>query len=300
MQPQKKRTTKQVTKRKQAQQSVRKQRGILVGILFVVVIAVSIAFVRVPFLRIRSIDVAGNQLIQSEDVMRVAWDTLQGSTKWGIPKGHIFLMNKQSLASVLTEQFPRIGTITIDRATIRSLVITIKEHPHAFMWCPTQTDRACYFADDTGLVFAKAPYFSGTVFMTFFGGDVVREEPIDSRILIDTNTFDTVVALVRVFDDAGFKIEGVTIGTHDEYTLHVQRIDAVRTPLADIIVTTQLPADMLIRNIRLAMDTEAFQKTFVASPATLDYIDARLAEKVFYKFQKPVAAPADAALTPSL
>lgn len=291
MQPKKSLTIKQRTQRKSAQHATRTKTGVVIGVISALVLGVVITFVRLPALRIQSIDVEGNQLIASEEIMEALWQEMRGSTALGIPRSHTILLQQNTLETMLLETFPRIQRVTLEHASLQSLRVMVVEHAHAFMWCPTAVYTDCYFADETGLLFAKAPYFSGNVFLTFVGGAVNPESPINSRILDNQDELAKVTALIKVFTDARFKVSGVTIGNNYEYTLHVQGIDMVRTPDTDILVTTQLPGDMLLRNVRLAMDTESFQKSFVASPATLDYIDARLAEKVFYKFGTAIPVP---------
>lgn len=284
-------TTEQRTKRRQ--QAVRKKQvlGVKLGILASVILALIIIFIRLPFFRIRTIEVEGNQLIKTEDVQTLVGQEFKGTHGLFVPNGHIFLMQRDVVEERLHAAFPRISDVRIERTKFHSLLVVVEERPHAYLWCPDVQLSDCYFSDDSGLLFAQAPYFSGTVFLTFTGGDVDRDSPIDTRILNDAEEFKKLVMIMNAFDDTGFVVESVAIRTRHEYAIVVSRINGERTPDADIVVTTLLDPAVTLSNIALAMDTDKFKRAFAASAVTLDYIDARLFEKVFYKFGLSQTAP---------
>ncbi len=298
MQPRTPITTQARAKNAQRRAALRRVRLIRIGCLGLGVGIVLGLFFRLPVFRITTIKTEGNQLIKTNELIDVAWEELAGDHMLVIPNDHIFFMNRRALHDVLSDQFPRINDLSIERGNLRTLVLVIKERPHAFLWCADGALMQCYFADDHGLLFAKAPYFSGAVFLTFKGGDVPADNPIDTHILNDEDEFETLIKFIHIFDDNGYQITRVGIGALKEYTLSVSHINNVRTPEADILVTTRIEPETALRNISLATGTDRFKELFLAKPASLDYIDARLTEKVFYKFTTS-GAPTPAVATPA-
>ncbi len=284
-------TKQQERKRKQRVAQQRRSLGFKISLVMVVSIALVILLVRLPFFRTRSIVVEGNQLVKTEDVTAYLQNQFAGNHGIFIPNNHIFFMRRSAIEEKLLEAFPRMQRVRIDRGALHTVRVRVVERPHAFLWCANQQLSECYFADDTGLLFAKAPFFSGRVFLTFTGGSVDTSRPIDSYILSDREEFARLVRMMNTFDDAGFSVASVAIGLEREYTIGTPQINGQRTPYASIIATTRMEPALTVTNIGLAMDTEKFKQLFAERPETLSYIDARLPEKVFYKFGLSTVAP---------
>lgn len=273
----------------------RKRKIIRIVCIAVVIIATLVLIFRLPLFRIQTVEVTGNQLIQTDDVVAAAWDKLLGNYALIIPNNNIFFMRTKALHSHLLATFPRIAKLDVERGNLRTLQLAIQERPHAFVWCADTTMGDCYFADDNGLLFAKAPYFSESVFLTFFGGDITDDQKIDAHIMHNNEEFDRLVEQVRALEDAGFLVTKVHISSAKNYSVGVSHIKGVRTPNAKIFITTKISPATTVYNIGLAMNTDSFKEAFVRNADMLQYIDARLSEKVFYKFgsqAKPTPAVA--------
>lgn len=252
-----------------------------------VIITVLILLFRLPIFRIKTIEVSGNQLVQTDQLVDAAWQQLLGNYALIIPNNNIFFMRKGFLHDVLLEAFPRIATLDVQRGNLRTLELEVKERPHAFVWCQDPTMSNCYFADDDGLLFAKAPYFSESVFLTFFGGDISEGATIDSYILNDHEEFHRLILQIHTLEDADFSITKIHIGARREYIFDVSHIGQMRTPNAKIFVTTKIEPKTSVYNLGLAMNTDDFKTSFAQNASALQYIDARLSEKIFYKFGSP-------------
>lgn len=273
----------------------RRKRIIRISIIAAIAVGLMILLFRLPLFRVRTIETEGNQLVQTDALIEVTWEQLLGNHLLIIPNNNIFFLRANKLRNVLMQRFPRIEELEIERGNLQTLQLIIHERPHAFVWCVDESMSQCYFADDNGLLFARAPYFSSSVFLTFFGGDISDSTYIDAHIINDKVEFKRLVAIVHAFEDNNFSVTSVTINKRvGDYTLSVSHIKDVRTPNAEIIVTTKTKPETIMYNLGLAMNTEEFKEAFASRAETLDYIDARLLEKVFYKFgtsSKPVPTP---------
>lgn len=291
------RNTRTAAAREAARKRTRTKRLITIVAVFVVLVTLAVLFVRLPFFRIRTIEVSGNQLVKTEDITATVQAALEENHGLFVPNSHVFLLPKKELEKTLANTFPRLAQVAVEHSAFHKMGIDVVERPHTYLWCTNTTLAECYFADDTGLLFAKAPYFSGTVYVTFVGGNVNLADPIDSHIIDDADEFKKILLVINAFEDADFVIAGVSIGRQYDYTLRVPRIQGHRTPDADVVINTGIEVETALANIKLAMDTEKFKQSFLAHPDALDYIDARLPEKVFYKFGVTQVAPQSATPT---
>ena len=108
-----------------------------------------------PLVRVRAIEVAGNEFIKKED--------LTATVEKAVPRNIFFfesrsflLIRKEYIERILKEDFPEILNVSIERKIFQPgiIEITIEERKGVATWCVS--DDQCFIADKEGVIFLKA------------------------------------------------------------------------------------------------------------------------------------------------
>src|SRR3989344_2467314 len=110
-------------------------------------------------LRVKTIEVAGNERVQS-DVLQKETAALLDNDYFSLwPDENILFFSSENLALALAEKFSAIEQIEINRDIWnKSVKVTIKERESRAVWCE---GTVCFYADEEGVLFQPAPKFLG-------------------------------------------------------------------------------------------------------------------------------------------
>ena len=170
---------------KEAQKNVRKRfswKKFFVVLGVGVVLFGAVYAIRYHNFQVRDIVVVGASVLDVEDIEAHVKDRLVGKHLWIFPKSSIFLINEQWFEHSLQEAFPRIETIVVKRDSFHGLKIVIKEFEALYLWC-SHSDEDCYFMDKQGVVYSKAPVFSGTAYPKIIVDAEVQQLPFQGMVL---------------------------------------------------------------------------------------------------------------------
>src|SRR5690606_30026068 len=90
-----------------------------------------------------------------------------------IPYDNLLVLDISTIEDNLKETFPKIENIDVDVDNGDTVMVHIGERSAHSLWCIDREyeslfEEECYFADSEGLLYARAPYFSGTVYMKIY------------------------------------------------------------------------------------------------------------------------------------
>lgn len=152
-----------------------------------------------PAWNVQDIAVNGIETIQEDDMVASIRDEIGGSYWLTFSRSNILLLKTNDLEDVLRHEFVRLDTVEVTRASINELQVQVKEREPVGVACPNavlQTDEisseaplnSCYYVDPDGVMYAKAPTFSGDVYFMYLipenaFGDRVSDEGVESRAL---------------------------------------------------------------------------------------------------------------------
>lgn len=261
----------------------------LICISFSLVIVVALVFLsRIPSINIKEINVTGSKVIDSELVKSSIREALTGNYFFFFPKTNIFFYSKSDIENKLHEEFKRIKDIQISVKEKQTMEVTISERVALYTWCgevPPKSEEEiteCYFLDDSGYIFSEAPYFSGEVYFKFYGKVDLKDESLLGSTFSpeDFNKLST------------FKESLEDIGLHPA-SLYKKDKEEVRVFLPkgklsfigpEIIFKIDSDLEILMENLDTALRTEPLLSNFKNKYSSLEYIDLRLGNKVYYKF----------------
>ncbi len=265
----------------------------LFAILFVIIFIVggtAWGFSR-PGLRIARIEVTGNSVLGSDEITSFVGKEISGRYFFLFPKDSILFYPKDRIKNDLLVSFKRILSLSVSAKDLTTLSITINERKPYSLWCgetfldgTAQTNTSCYFIDETGFLFAQAPHFGGNVYVEYYGPlyDAGTSSPgvfPTGSMFLPVSEFKTVDLFRDLLERIGFhatKIIGMAAG---DYTFIMREGEKV------LLNKTEDPM-RLVSDIESAFRTELGDPSDVLIRKEVEYIDARFANKIFFKKKK--------------
>lgn len=284
----------------------RRKIRIIFSVVGVVVLCLSvwgiIELMRVPGVRIASIEVHGAQAISEDEVTQSIQEELAGTYFGLIPKDNTFVYPRRTIERALLDAYPRASSLTLAREGMQALVVSIVERqPHA-LWCgdivPSVADIVasinprCFFLDATGFLFSPAPSYSGTPYHRFFGA--IAESRVVGQPFLPEDEYRTLYAFMDSLSDGEVPVYGLLVIDDDE--LEVYLANGTR-----LLVRRGDDLNEVRTRIRSLMVSDEFA---IYETADIDYIDLRFGNRVYIKpieqkhhadhaqHQEPIESPA--------
>lgn len=244
-----------------------------------------------PNLVINEVEIRNTKILNKDETAAKVLAFLDGNKALVYSRGSIFLFSKKDVSANLVENFPRIYEVRNIERSGQKLLIDIEERAPAYLWCgktaPAYPDRFkkenCYFADQTGFIFDKSPYFTKGVYLTFYGG-VESENPVGANISVKSD-FRDFKNLAEKMEKVGFPITSVVLLENSQGEL-LSKFPSGTGDYQKVLFDENLGLADILRKVGIAFSEEDFQKDFSQKPDKLLYIDTRFKDKVFYKFSE--------------
>ncbi len=230
--------------------------------------------------RIENVYVEGDAALSPNEISAKVKELISGDYLHLFPKDNVLLYPRSQLVSTLSSDFKGLASVAISLKDLQTLAIIITERiPHA-LWCGEKAAESaptsCYFLDEDGYIFSKAPHFSGNVFFRYYGA-LASPEPIGTQF-IDPSRFKTLEFLMSSLSRERFTAVAVALkplGIYEAYLEEVGRL---------IFNDKQNFADV-VPNLKTLTESDAFKAKLSESSSNIDYIDLEYGNKIFYKFK---------------
>lgn len=237
--------------------------------------------------RIHRVSVEGNAVIASSTLSSIVSKSLAGSYAFLVPKDTVLFYPRKEIVAQVLSSYPRLETAEAKTEHFDTLVLSVKERASKFVWCGSSAaDKEadpvpmCYFADDSGYIFDRAPSFSNPVFFEVESplvnefGALRSGNPIGNFILSKES-----LKKIAVFKDrlsvAGIETRALRVLPGEDYELRIKTG-------GKIIFNGKQNFDIVLENLSAALGVSDLNKAI--DGASLQYIDLRFGNKVFYKF----------------
>lgn len=286
---------------KKKKRKIFKNKMLLVSGLFVILF-VGLCFIsRIERISINTVTVSGNKIIDTELIKNIAEEKLEGNYLWVIPKRNLLLYPKHAILKELSDQYKRLTDIEIKVDGTQTLEINVKERVGLYTWCGENLpeegvpleDVKCYFMDRAGYIFDQAPFFSGDVYLKFFGpiGDI-QEIDFESNSILENpaghyfipSLFARIVLFEDSLSDMGLRPMALFVSNSNEMEFYLESTGSIHS-MPKIIFNQNADFIKLAENLDAALTTPPLQTDFKTKYKSLQYIDLRFGNKVYYKFK---------------
>lgn len=266
---------------------------------------------------IKEVSITGNKIVGKDEVFKIAKNELYGFNFSLFPKNNFLIYPKTNIEETIKNKFLRIESLSLEVVNFSKLNIIVKEREPGFVWCPVKNND-CYYLDKGGLVFDRAPDFSGGVFFKFQGGLKPKEIANDyyGKNLIESNKLtkliqfkDEAVQIIRKNLGGQWTASSIAILDWDDFSIQFTNqkdkewkiifvgrgIDPLsnlaeasesilKSKGQDEIVSFETNLISIARNLEATVLSANFKSNYEKSDSSIDYIDLRFGKKVFYKF----------------
>lgn len=226
---------------------------------------------------IQNIIIKGNSTVTTDKVDTIARGYLEGRYFFLFPKDSIFIYPQHSIEASVLESFKRIKEVSVSFKDFQSIVIEIKEREPDALWCdnaPVQNGVGnCYFLDSSGVIFAKAPVFSGNIFFRYYGD--VEGDPVGSAFL-SPDEFSILRLFVLSLYELNISPVFLSIIGQDTMELYMEEGNKI------IFGRRQNLSDVLSNLESILASDEFKDKGF----SEIEYLDLRFGNKAYYKYKE--------------
>ncbi len=210
----------------------------------------------------------------------------------GIRNDNILFVSVSSIQVLLEEAFPKIQNLSLEIQNGEDLVVIVGERSAHSLWCIDQIyeyefDEECYFADRAGLLYARAPYFSGNVYMKLYIQPDPENEEYVGRMVDQIESFNQFFAFLEDLEEEyPVAISNIYFDNFDDVRIEISRFQ-------DVLYTQYLPVllynqsnnyDRVLRDIGITLGFNDFKKDFKTKAENLESIDVRFDGRIFYTF----------------
>ena len=234
---------------------------------------------RIPGLNISSIEITGNKFVETPEIRAVAEKELFGKYLWVFPKTNILLYPKSGIEKELRKEIKRLKDINISLKNTKTLEIAVTERGASYVWCgntppegESEEKLKCNFLDSSGYMFDESPYFSGEVYFKFYGADLSQVN------------FDKLISFKKTSEVMGLKPVAFFIRENKNIKMLLSPANPYSTK-PEVIFKADADLETIAENLQVTLSTEPMKSNFKNKYASLEYIDLRFGNKVYFKFR---------------
>ena len=161
---------------------------------------------------IDKIVITGTHIINQDDVEKLIYKDISGKYLYLFSKANSFIYPHKKIYNNLRLNFPRIETLSIYRDNLKTLHIDIKERTGSFLYCghsipeeQREVGENCYFINNDGYIFDKAPYISGNVYFKYY---INLEDGVINPLgkqMMNVDQFHRLARFIDGINSLGFK-----------------------------------------------------------------------------------------------
>ncbi|MDD5032542.1 MAG: FtsQ-type POTRA domain-containing protein [Candidatus Pacebacteria bacterium] len=241
---------------------------------FSIIFAAAFFFFRAEKFRITEIKISGLENISEEEIRKEAESFLSANILKVFPANNFFLFSEKKTQDKFLAKFTRAVSVSVEKDYPSSLSINIEERSPVALFCEAG-GKECFFADNTGYIFEKAPFFSAGVFLKFFDERTAENLSV-GKTLLEREEFEKMIGFARRISNSVFPI--CEIHFVKDGVCEFWDEDGVK-----IIINEKDDFNLIFANLETAF-SEIFEKE-KKTAKDAEYIDLRFGNKVFFKWK---------------
>jgi len=250
-----------------------KKKWRLVPFLFFALLCIGILFYGIYYFtnlerwQITLVQSEGNSTVKGADIIEVAEGELEGRYLWLIPRRFLYMYPKENIEEAV-KQIDKVKTVTSGRNG-NSVVVKIEEFVPYALWC----HEDCWFMDNEGVAFVKAPNLEGASLIRFVN---VAASPEKLAVFAPEQEMLYIRLWVNYLDKKYDWVVDKVEKDGNEVTFHLRGDGYIKT-------SQQSKPTTGMKNLETILNSEEFAHL---DPSDFDYIDLRYKNKVFVKEER--------------
>ncbi|MEO5635248.1 MAG: hypothetical protein ABIS26_01670 [Candidatus Paceibacterota bacterium] len=282
-------------KRKRRRVVIRKTLIILV--VLILFVGILFYFTRNSVFKITGEEVTGNKIVDTEAILQKIQDELTGNYLWIIPKTNILFYPKEKIKKSLENNFTRLSDIKLSVNNKKVLQVEVSERVGVYTWCgeiipeKINATQKCYFLDKNGFLFDNAPFFSGEVYLKFYGL-VEKKEGLPAPAYfasLNKQNFGNLISFKDAIIGLGLKPAAFYMSPDGDIEIFLS--GGSKSPTGPkLLLKADADYQKVAENLDAAISTEPLQSGIKNKYSLLQYIDLRYGNKVYFKFSDGTAA----------
>lgn len=230
-----------------------------------------------PEITIATLIVSGANVVDEAEIKGIVREVIGGAYLWLFPKSNALLYPKHAVETALTRNLLRIKEAEARRDGFTGLAILVEERePHA-LWCGENRLEgavpACFFIDETGFIYAPAPDFTDDVYFRYYG-PLVKSDPL-GQFYLPEEEYRRLSLFFASLEDYGVEARELAIRDNTDYEFYLE--DDIQ-----VLFARQQDLSRVLENLLAVVDSEDFK---AQDRFSIDYIDLRFGNKVYYKLK---------------
>lgn len=273
------------------EKSIKKIKIFIFIFVFLTILFVGLGFLsHLPKIVLNNIETIGLKVINAEELEDKTLNYLSYNTALLYSKGNIFLYSEKGITEFIKKEFPRVYSVDDINREKQTLYISLEERQSAYLWCgfdepsydKQYLEKDCYFIDQTGFIFDKAPFFTNGVYFTFYGGVNEDSSPVGQTVVLQNSMLD-LMKVVNLLKEKDIKVHSVVLKKDGQNFFLIDNKTSFGG-FSKIFFNEDESIDILLEKINISLSEESFVSDFKLKSADLEYIDTRFKNRVFYKF----------------
>jgi hypothetical protein len=253
-------------------------KQILLGIFLFSLVALIITGIwygsRVSSLTITNINVQDGQTIRGDLIKEKVEQVLEGEYIHLIPRRFSWFYPETEVLEKVQE-IERIKDIRVEKKSGTELAVTFDEYQPFALWC-NESNESCFFLDDKGFAFGKAPILSGESLVRYYK---LGEEPQLKTNLISSDDFENTKEFSKLLANMSWFNTKIEIDAVRDVFYLLSDDSEIRATLTEKPAVTFSYLESLVRS-------KEFEHL---KPGNFQYVDLRFGAKLYVNEEKNVA-----------
>ena len=241
-----------------------------------------IVILKLPFLRIKNVEVEGVVALSGEELKEKADLNLAGKYLHIIPKTSSIFYPKEKIRKDILESFRKIKTLDIELKGLSTLKISVTEREPEIIVCEgfkeASNSDECFFADEGGYVYESTSTAIDDVYFKYYmnsGSTTVAT----GQKFIETEKFNEFQKFVQNIKRNGIEPTGMLVAEDGNHELYIKNVD---DSLAVVYFDERTPFDKIASNLITFWQNAMIEMRVEDVVPTFDYINLRFGNNVFY------------------
>lgn len=238
--------------------------------------------------RINRIEVTGNQVVATEDIRAFAHSALFGNRYFFYSRSNRYFFPKRGIERGLLDYFPRLSDAAMTLSDPHTVTIVVSERKPFALWCGTPVvmggKSSCWYLDERGFIFDRAPSFSEGVYLEFYAPLGVSDVTDPLRHTVAVEDFAFIRTFLEELRAGGIVPSNVSVLPEGEARMVIYASEPYPALVgAELRFVFDQDAKVIAKNLFAALPVQ-FPAT-VKQKKKLRYVDLRFGYKIFFGFE---------------